>query len=508
MAPAGPDPLGSDPLEPTRRLLARIEVEEVRRRLHDTLVLWELGYRREAIAQFRVSAEHALTRALASGRVDAAARRRHEQLLAIGQTTKVIEWLHHDAEVLPARIALHLHTLLAWGNYASHHQKKAHRVQPSDLAVLMAVTTDLEEWLAVELDGRRSLFGEGEAAVGGQEAEVAALAAGLRPEVARAFVAAGGATVHGGAHHLRAPALSLELHWSVPLDADPAPRAFLGLQSFGLADAARFYGRDDLTRRLCAAVALRTPTLVWGASGSGKTSLLRAGLVPWALAQGVTTLYLSDYRGEGLAAMVKVLKAWPTKSPLLAVLDQLERALLADCPADVRAVVVDAVVRLGRWPNLALCVALREEYLGRLLREADAGEAAETAWVRDRRRFVPVGALAPAAARDGPAPRGRGGPHVRARRPAALRRLDRPRALGARRARHARGRAAAARPARRDPARGAGAPRRRRARRAPRGARRARGPARGARAGARRVPVRDPAAAGPRSVIPAILHRP
>jgi len=65
---------------------------------------------------------------------------------------------------------------------------------------------------------------------------------------------------------------------------------YRGLLSFGEADAEVFYGRERLTTELAVSVARRVSggglVVVTGASGAGKSSLLRAGLLP-ALARGV-----------------------------------------------------------------------------------------------------------------------------------------------------------------------------------------------------------------------------
>ena len=63
--------------------------------------------------------------------------------------------------------------------------------------------------------------------------------------------------------------------------ATPAP--YRGLASFQAEDAAWFFGREDLTARLvrlATAAPAGIPLAVVGPSGSGKSSLLRAGLVP------------------------------------------------------------------------------------------------------------------------------------------------------------------------------------------------------------------------------------
>lgn len=60
-------------------------------------------------------------------------------------------------------------------------------------------------------------------------------------------------------------------------DAEPPYR---GLARFEPADADLFFGRDQLTDHLFELTSSRRFTAVFGPSGSGKSSLLRAGLIP------------------------------------------------------------------------------------------------------------------------------------------------------------------------------------------------------------------------------------
>ena len=60
----------------------------------------------------------------------------------------------------------------------------------------------------------------------------------------------------------------------------PAENPYKGLQAFGEADAADFYGRDALVDELVRAVGERRLVAVVGPSGIGKSSVVKAGLVP------------------------------------------------------------------------------------------------------------------------------------------------------------------------------------------------------------------------------------
>ncbi|MFD2467846.1 nSTAND1 domain-containing NTPase [Amycolatopsis silviterrae] len=65
---------------------------------------------------------------------------------------------------------------------------------------------------------------------------------------------------------------------SMPPDEAESP--YSGLAPFGVADAARFFGREKLVEDVLACLSAQRVAVVVGASGTGKTSLLRAGVVP------------------------------------------------------------------------------------------------------------------------------------------------------------------------------------------------------------------------------------
>ncbi len=76
------------------------------------------------------------------------------------------------------------------------------------------------------------------------------------------------AAAQAGRAPLRPPAAIIE--W----------RPFRGLRPFREEDAAFFYGREALAQRLLAEVSAQPVTLLLGPPGSGKTSLIQAGLLP------------------------------------------------------------------------------------------------------------------------------------------------------------------------------------------------------------------------------------
>src|SRR5690242_9663519 len=55
---------------------------------------------------------------------------------------------------------------------------------------------------------------------------------------------------------------------------------FIGLESYSEAQAKIFFGRDEEIERLTNLIKTNTLTIVFGKSGTGKTSLLNAGVFP------------------------------------------------------------------------------------------------------------------------------------------------------------------------------------------------------------------------------------
>jgi basic membrane lipoprotein Med (substrate-binding protein (PBP1-ABC) superfamily)/DNA-binding SARP family transcriptional activator len=148
---------------------------------------------------------------------------------------------------------------------------------------------------------------------------------------------------------------------------------FKGLQAFGEGDAAVFFGRDRLVAEIVRRLSLGTPLLsLIGSSGSGKSSVLRAGLIP-ALRKGA----VGDPESWRIAIMVP--GARPTA--------ELEAALLRsslDAPEGLAG-------QLDREDGL-LRAALRivPHESGRLLLVIDQFEELFTLVTSDeaRRRFI------------------------------------------------------------------------------------------------------------------------
>ncbi|MGB9358960.1 MAG: BTAD domain-containing putative transcriptional regulator [Acidimicrobiia bacterium] len=144
---------------------------------------------------------------------------------------------------------------------------------------------------------------------------------------------------------------------------------YKGLRTFGEDDAGDFHGRAALVRRLCEAlersVGPRLLVLV-GASGSGKSSVLRAGLMPVLRVRGtdVAILHPGSTTHDQLRTVVDRLGR-AQKSVL--IVDQLEELFSTTSPVDQSAfletLAAVAVGSEGPW----ILVAVRADYLDRVL---------------------------------------------------------------------------------------------------------------------------------------------
>ncbi|HEX7841106.1 MAG TPA: SUMF1/EgtB/PvdO family nonheme iron enzyme [Kofleriaceae bacterium] len=167
-------------------------------------------------------------------------------------------------------------------------------------------------------------------------------------------------------------------------------------------DRAEFFGRDREIALLLEHVLFRRTVIYVAPSGTGKTSLLRAGLAPRLAQLGVRTVYIAcrSHVVEDLAMAIApdaatvagaVARHAASTRRLVIVLDQVEAALLV--PADT-ATVIEAL-EISRWPvdaQVSIVLSVREEYLARLLDR--------TQQIEQGIPVVRLGPLSPEAARD------------------------------------------------------------------------------------------------------------
>jgi len=199
----------------------------------------------------------------------------------------------------------------------------------------------------------------------------------------------------------------MELAAAIRLEDAPAPGPppFKGLPYFDESDAEQFFGREALVETLAARlISQPEPALrflgVVGASGSGKSSLMRAGLIPavrrqagWSVVVFTPTAHpleaplplhipgWVDSRGEGESGSAgnssPPLPGTPAPLPLLLVVDQFEE-LFALCRSEAeQASFVDQLLAAAGEPGGAahVVIALRADFYGHCARFAALREA-------------------------------------------------------------------------------------------------------------------------------------
>ncbi|XVV15953.1 hypothetical protein ACQP2X_16855 [Actinoplanes sp. CA-131856] len=150
-----------------------------------------------------------------------------------------------------------------------------------------------------------------------------------------------------------------------PVSVSPYP----GLASFDVGDAPFFHGREGLIGALLGRLAEQTlggpPLILVGASGVGKSSLLKAGLRPAVAADGAgegssTWEWIELTPGPApLAALRAALGASGSEGRRVVLVDQFEELFTQCADADERAAFVRALVDV---PHKVLILAVRADF--------------------------------------------------------------------------------------------------------------------------------------------------
>ena len=147
---------------------------------------------------------------------------------------------------------------------------------------------------------------------------------------------------------------------------------FKGLASFDVDDADVFFGRERLVAEMVARLAGASLLGIVGPSGSGKSSALKAGLLP-ALRQGVLpgsddwAIALMRPGAHPLRALEQAIAGTPPDGRLVIAVDQFEELFTACCDGAERTAFADALVAAVRDPRrrALVLIALRADFYGR-----------------------------------------------------------------------------------------------------------------------------------------------
>lgn len=154
-------------------------------------------------------------------------------------------------------------------------------------------------------------------------------------------------------------------------ERDETELPYLGLAALQTSDAARFFGRERLVAELAGKLAERRLVGVFGASGSGKSSVLRAGLA--ASSERPVVL-----RTPGAHPLEEALDA----EGRLLIVDQFEEVYTLCRDQAEREKFVDALLALSRDEHgTRVVLGVRADFYGHLCRHAGLVEALTDAQV-------------------------------------------------------------------------------------------------------------------------------
>ncbi|WP_204041326.1 nSTAND1 domain-containing NTPase [Acrocarpospora phusangensis] len=145
-----------------------------------------------------------------------------------------------------------------------------------------------------------------------------------------------------------------------------AGNPYQGLAAFQQEDAALFFGRDTVLNRLADLTARRSVIAVVGASGSGKSSLLRAGLLGSVAPEGA----LITPTAQPLQAFARI-----AGQPGVIVVDQFEEVFTLCSDEAERQEFVTALIEASREPKAVLVLGIRADMLGQVSRYGELVEA-------------------------------------------------------------------------------------------------------------------------------------
>jgi DNA-binding SARP family transcriptional activator/WD40 repeat protein len=151
--------------------------------------------------------------------------------------------------------------------------------------------------------------------------------------------------------------------------ASPSPCPFKGLEPFDQSDADVFFGREELVAGIVARLPGTSLLGVVGPSGSGKSSAVKAGLLP-ALGSGVlpgSARWRTAVMRPGerpLAALRAAASGVGTAARLVLVVDQFEEAFTACRAPGERWAFFDALVEHAEDPRTLVVLTIRADFYG------------------------------------------------------------------------------------------------------------------------------------------------
>lgn len=151
---------------------------------------------------------------------------------------------------------------------------------------------------------------------------------------------------------------------------------FIGPRPFKEDEAEVFFGRENELAALAAEVVSTQIVLLYAASGSGKSSLINAGLIPVMRDEGfgvaqerLSTITSADWQlpVDSLHEAIRESGSGSSpEQPSLLVLDQFEEIVMAASYEELRALSKIIYSTMARNPLARIVISFREEYLARI----------------------------------------------------------------------------------------------------------------------------------------------
>jgi WD40 repeat protein/DNA-binding SARP family transcriptional activator len=225
------------------------------------------------------------------------------------------------------------------------------------------------DWLLETSDGVPRRVHELASQWARREAERRVNAIAGRTAAGRAELRSMEAELAGGVEELQAAGERIAL---VGDKEAPVVCPFKGLAPFDVADAEYFFGRERLVAALVARLVGTSLLGVVGPSGSGKSSVVRAGLLP-ALAGGVLpgseewTQVLMRPGEHPMEELTRAVADIDGNPKVVLAVDQFEEAFTACSDEEERAAFIAELVRVARDPHRRglVVLAIRADYYGR-----------------------------------------------------------------------------------------------------------------------------------------------
>lgn len=153
--------------------------------------------------------------------------------------------------------------------------------------------------------------------------------------------------------------LSPEIILNLP-SYNPDINPFKGLQAYNSEDAAIFFGRDEVIQQLLDFVNDHSITIVTGASGSGKSSLVRAGVLPKFEKGSWRPCYLRP-GSNPMQALDKI--ELDHSVPVILLIDQLEELITQCQQLDDRRKFLEFILQFpATFPDGKLVLTIRSDF--------------------------------------------------------------------------------------------------------------------------------------------------